>query len=296
MENKFAEIYDNYPLEEIKSIYKIGNCTNDVYRLKTTGKDYIVKRFKRKKKNIITSINLQSIMSNYSLSPSIVTTKHGSNYMLVNEETFFIQEFLENEKNINDKLNFYTIFSSVARMYNLLDKINIKLPKLQEVNKLYSISDNELVLDFYKFKKDIKMSLDLIEVSRKSTTKAELIHGDLRPDNILISNNNTYVIDFESIKYGNRDEEILKFLILFSRYNQENLLYYISFVSKKFGYLNNMVDTVYSLLKQMLLNNFVEKNYIILSNKYLNYTIDEHKFIILTCLKLLEEKNVFNGG
>lgn len=46
-----------------------------------------------------------------------------------------------------------------------------------------------------------------------------MIHGDLRPPNVIITANNFSVIDFEYLRLGVREVEVIKYIVLYTNFN-----------------------------------------------------------------------------
>lgn len=142
--------------------------------------------------------------------------------LLRNGFNFISEEFIESTKSI-EKLSNLEIENEIMDIIFELNKIDIKNPKklnqyISELEKLYKNLDND--------------------------RKLCLIHGDIHRKNIIIHNNNFYLIDWELATYGDLAYELATYFILMEYTNEEKEKFLIKLNQKLKLNLNNLKNDI----------------------------------------------------
>ena len=101
-----------------------------------------------------------------------------------------------------------------------------------------------------------------------------LIHGDLRPPNVIVTKDSFSVIDFEYLGMGIRESEILKYIILICRFH------------------DSLVEKLYELLK----STFPERDKDKIQKNYFIEITSERENLIKFCNKYLKRKESKNDS
>lgn len=108
-----------------------------------------------------------------------------------------------------------------------------------------------------------------------------MIHGDLRPPNVIITANNFSVIDFEYLRLGVREVEVIKYIVLYTNFNNcEVEILYSKFLEAGIVEIS-LQESIRFLLFELLKSDFPEK-YIV------RITLDYYNEIISERIKLIE--------
>lgn len=267
MKNLMKKIEKEYP-----SIIKINSSlirnnklilVEDYY-----GKKWIIKIFKERNK-MLRNLYVQSYLSENSLSPKILSTKGGNLFFEVGDSYLFVEEYLSQDLNV-DTLNYKSIKIKTDILYRYLSKIKIAPKNISK--SINNINDRE----FISYKREINFLWDKLGKKDDSykTKYIQVIHGDLRPDNILFYQNNLYFIDFEYLKMGNPEVEQLKMLLL--------LFFKDKSKKKDISKCNFMFNrNIFAQLAFEIKNNtYLAKNWTNINLDYRRQVIQEHIFIM----------------
>lgn len=115
------------------------------------------------------------------------------------------------------------------------------------------------------------------------------IHGDLRPDNVINTNNNSYFIDFEYIRQGNRSVEILKYLILEYEGKLNNVKRDYNLLSSVLD-LESFNDSVKECTKEVIRFDFLMHHIQSLDRRYIKKCFKESALVIKTCMEIINDR------
>lgn len=266
MKNLMSVICSYYPLLfKLEYSWSSNNklaLVEDIY-----GNKWVIKIFKDKDK-MFRNLYIQSYLSRNKISPKILPTKNGNLFIEIDKIFIFVQEFLKPESNILT-LNYHEIKEKTDILYQYLSKIKI-------INK--NINRNEIYIEdteFISYKNSVNILWDKINIKsyQYKPKSIQLIHGDLRPNNILFHKRNLYFIDFEYIRMGDPKVEQLKLLLLLL--SNKNMYQGIN----NFGYLFNE-EVFIQLALEIKSNNYLARNWKNINTNYRNQVIQEHLFIM----------------
>ena len=246
----------------IKNI-KLINC------VKNMNKVYIFEDINKKVKMVlkveserrINSIKYQHIFSNYGISPKIIKTRTGRQYIKIYRLVIFVQEYVTSSKR---KVTSTEIVGFLKYFYGKMDEIREYLPEVLTTYPLYK--QGALSKWFY------------------------VVHGDLRPQNIIITRDSFSVIDFEYLSLGIRETEILKLIIIICKY-QSNLIesLYSKFLESDVIEMH-IEEAIRVLLYDLLKSNFPEKVKNNIPKNYFLEITSEREALINFCHTYLKRK------
>ncbi|MGT2765049.1 phosphotransferase [Streptococcus intermedius] len=215
----------------------------------------------------IDSIKYQDIFSIYGLSPKIIKTRSGKSYVKIFKFVLFVQEYVTSSKrtaNTSEIVDFLKYF------YGKLDKVR---DYLSEVTDIYPLYKREVL-----------------------NHRFHLIHGDLRPPNVIVTKDSFSVIDFEYLGIGIRESEILKYIILICRFHDslvEKL--YHKCLEKKLVEMS-IKEATQILLYDLLKSTFPERDKDKIQKNYFIEITYERENLIKFCNKYLKRKESKNDS
>lgn len=183
--------------------------------------------------------------------------------LLRNGFNFISEEFIESTKSI-EKLSNLEIENEIMDIIFELNKIDIKNPKIVWNNNSeflrFLINNFKEVL---KLKNPKKLNQYISELEKlyknlDNDRKLCLIHGDIHRKNIIIHNNNFYLIDWELATYGDLAYELATYFILMEYTNEEKEKFLIKLNQKlklNLNYLKNDIEEyiVFELYRRKVL-------------------------------------------
>ena len=131
----------------------------------------------------------------------------------------------------------FNIGKLIAKLHNLPIKENIDWKEYftNEYSELKHLAAGKIETDIYE------VTTKFIEehIESLNTTKISIIHRDVRPENVLYSNGNYYLLDFESMAVGDSDYDFTR---MFNIFNQKEIYQYDDFKNFMDGYrsVNNI--------------------------------------------------------
>ena len=296
-------IEENYNiLVEDDKFIKLGVTTiNDIFVINNDTKKYIVKIYNvDNEKQIRNSLSTQKIIfESLKNTADVLLNKSGKLYTKYNNKFYAIQEFIETQ----DKNSIDIIEESAKNLYLLHKELKKLDPNLYENKKqfsnYFSIKENidkskkelknvnlsKKVKNIYDKLLDKRMQLLLKYNCKYFPNEFQIIHRDIRPNNIIVNNSGIYFIDFDFVAYGDLLFEIGSAAMLISNFDIEEaekfVKIYNSYLDKKY----NIEEIFKNLLAYYVQSDFPIK---------LIYKVDDDvliKFIVdrIKCLDFCEK-------
>ncbi|MBR2138690.1 MAG: phosphotransferase [Bacilli bacterium] len=187
---------------------------------KTKNKTYIQRR-KRKGLHAYPRILKLNEINKYLKDTNIKYPK-----LLRNCFKFTYEEYIESTKDINNISN-NEIINYVVSLINELNKINIKNKKITWKNNSeflkFNIDNLKNILIEKKPEKlnEYLTNLDNLYTELDNDRNLTFIHGDIHRKNIIINNENFYLIDWELSTYGDLAYELATHFILMDYTDEE---------------------------------------------------------------------------
>ncbi|WP_197272235.1 phosphotransferase [Salinicoccus sp. YB14-2] len=168
--------------------------TSEVLKITAGTKKYVLKSHDSAASAELEFNYLESL-SKYRLSPSPYTTVDYSKYIVLEEKTYILMEFLPSKDYDKDNIDFYNLGSRIKSMHEVMNSKNLEEleDRFDEVNMLESITDQtvkQLLLDHLS-------KVDYLEEEEQS-----VIHGDLGFWNFIYNGTKMSFIDFGEVRFG----------------------------------------------------------------------------------------------
>jgi len=250
----------NEKIKNIRPLNKGGTSAN--YKVSLKKKNYLLKilsaEFSKRAERLI-KIYKALQKNKLSFIPKLCTFKKKSD-LHFGENILILMDFVEGKRltscNITDD-----VLRQIVKEYKKFLKADFKnvgfvypFVGVQEIfeNIKENIEKNKQEKGFVKSVFCRKME-HLLEIFGKQLialkTKPTIIHGDLGPNNFILSKNKIYFLDFEMIRFGYISEDLMHFIlsvllkhsVLF--FNKKKFIYYIKLCNQTFHL--NFNDWVY---------------------------------------------------
>lgn len=266
--DKFLSEYSKY-----SNIILSFNCNNRLIVYEDQNfKKWILKISDIRNSNQISGILLQDKMSFKKLSPPILRNSNDELYTVIDQSVGFVQKFIVNSSDY---------LSDIRKILQAIDSLHLGM-KYEYINfknniSTTNISNNNIkiikdsVFDKYILKKKSFAKKFKEELNKPIFLDRQLIHGDLRPENVLIVDNNIFFIDFEYCRLGYTEVEKLKFHLLYSINNK------LPFYEIMNSYSHS---SIVLLAKDILNNSYLEKNWNRIAKNYREKTVAEHLYLL----------------
>lgn len=290
MEKLRENIGKNYKNIIIENINEKKNCTiHSIYFIKTLTEKYVVKVFsKEEKRQMIASIEIQMLMSKKNLAPSIIINNYGNLYTSYKDKFYFIQVFVE--ENILGNNDVYCQALAVKNLHYELSLVrnekftkerkrifyeDIKLDILQLKNK---IKQNYFGKEIYEKLEELvvirEKILNIYKVNYVPKFYA-IIHGDIRPSNIIRNGDKYIFLDFDYVSWGDFIYSIGSAAMLLGNYSLE---FFKEFLKVYLNDINISIDEVIlDLMGYYVQSNFPVKLIGNISDKVVLKMIEERK-------------------
>lgn len=267
------EIQKFYNIEQIKRVTKLNvKSINKLYILETINNTYLIKYYIPKFHDLLSmSLGAQALVSdNLRMAPQIVCNKNNELYTNYENTFFSLQKFVNGENFLLNDSTLDTYLEAMSKMHELLNQaysghftggFSENYTRIELINKIVSTGD-----EYRKIKKKNCTYEQLLDVREKIVKEipsieyaldyTNVIHGDLRPSNVLWDGNNINFIDFDYISQDDLLYEISSSITLLSKFDIN--------VCKKFW---NKYSTKYNVgltfkdLYMHLLSYYVKSNF-----------------------------------
>lgn len=266
--DKFLSEYSKY-----SNIILNFNCNNRLIVYEDQNfKKWILKISDIRNSNQISGILLQDKMSFKKLSPPILRNSNDELYTVIDQSVGFVQKFIVNSSDY---------LFDIRKILQAIDSLHLEM-KYEYINfknniSTTNISNNNIkiikdsVFDKYILKKKSFAKKFKEELNKPIFLDRQLIHGDLRPENVLIVDNSIFFIDFEYCRLGYTEVEKLKFHLLYSIKNK------LPFYEIMNSYSHS---SIVLLAKDILNNSYLEKNWNRIAKNYREKTVAEHLYLL----------------
>lgn len=267
MYNEFlCNINKLYPELDILVIKEYGRST--INKLFVSEKSNIIIKLYSEDYGINDSIYSQILAFESDLAPQIYRNCNGKYISKFGSKQYIIQQFITSEN---------YLLNDIDLLIDSLNDLHLRLrmykTKYQFAKKIVNKSTGQILQTICDDKKKILSQCSatyntqfskLLELRQKlciqynimyNPLNYEIIHGDVRPSNILFHNNRIYFIDFDYVCLGDILFEIGSAAMLFSSYNIDGfrtfINKYLKITDLKLDYtVNNIVTNLLSYYVQ----------------------------------------------
>lgn len=259
MLNYFNTVCKNLNLGEILSVEQVnGGKTNKVFKVTTSEGAYAIKIISHsnivKDRKILINIEISEYISNSAKDngvSAIAAKKYNGSYIQkINEQYILVYDWYYGTMPYNQEIKQQDV-KKLAHELALLHKVepfkNVKARTNTEINfdkyiTLLLNKDEEwasyILERFDDLKECYKISWESYE---KLSGQYSFVHGDLNSKNILINDNNVWLLDWETAKIGNPSLDFF-YTSWFGIGNYDDEKYY-TFV-KEYLSTNDLVDDI----------------------------------------------------
>ena len=189
---------------------------------------YILKKIDYLKyNNILFALDIQNKINN--IAPKIIETKNNCLFYIENENLFYLTEYLENDEYIIDA---YKLGYFLGMLHIQLSKIKydreinfIKcIDNSNKIENLFNNCTDKYIKKILQYKKKI-LSINELDYDL-SKLSLQIIHGDFYIDNIIFSNNEIKIVDFDQCCTFYSEYEVLRgfFISLYKESQQDENL------------------------------------------------------------------------
>lgn len=279
----------NYENLKVLSIEKvIPETVNQVYLAKSKQNNYIIKKYNTfSKPEIERTLFVQEYLSGFGICPKVVRNKHRCYCTTLNHTFFSVQERIEDERKVYDDEKKVEIISKLAVLHKLLNEMPLFSDSMEDKQIFLEYEEilNLIIQDnkrLYQYPNRIFYNsfLDLLSVRaivcidykiQYRPSNLAIIHGDIRPSNVLISKEGVSFIDFDYIKRGDLLFEIGCAAMLFSNYDIKKAILFAETYIKSSGSTFSIYDVFRGLLEYYVQSRYPFK----LIDKILDESIQE---------------------
>lgn len=231
MDELLENIKKNYKQINIDSVEKIKDKTiNDIYFINN---NYVLKIYNvDNESQVVKSIETQKIVhDSLKIAPDVLLNIHGKAVTEFQNKLYCIQELiLEDDKKIDIVKK---VAIELAAMHKEFRKLNREEYKFEKKSKNFNDIKDSIIKNINDVKNNLDEDLEesinaLLDTRLKLLEKYQceykpeiyqVIHGDIRPSNVICQNNKAYFIDFDFISYGDFLFEIGSAAMLISNFN-----------------------------------------------------------------------------
>ncbi|MFJ7405873.1 MULTISPECIES: phosphotransferase [unclassified Lysinibacillus] len=295
-------VKDFYEIDNIVNFEKINSTSlNQLFKLQTSKKTFILKIYNDLYEELENTLKIQmEVYIQCKKTPYIYKNKNGQFVSDFQGGYFILQEYLVGEEYSVKPGILKVLAKDIAQLHFVINEISI----LSLKKKYYSMEETIDKITFYEDKiagnnnKD-KLLLKLLEKRKHIILNNKIIyndnnycivHGDLRPSNVIINNNhNLYFIDFDFAAIDDPSIELMRSSILFSNFNKDNTIdFFNTYKENAPDYKLTYEESLENLLYYLLQSNFPISKKEILDEKYIQEIVEERFKLIEICEKWLK--------
>lgn len=259
----------------MESIKKIENGNlNDVYKLVINSKEYILRTTKF---NNDCEISTLLILKKYNLNvPNLLT------YFSLYNKNVMLLDYIEGSNPSKIDSKFITgLLKELKKLHNIPYE-NLKEKSINTIENFEKLSEYYVVSKESSFLKEKIQLINYIIEDVKNIPFDKMpkciVHSDIKKENVLVNNNNIYLIDFGNSYIGNRLIDLIRIIMWFFLKNKNFDIEEIENCFKVYFKNNHLVDleynnlskiikfcVIYNLIKDVYLfeKGFLSKDYII---------------------------------
>ena len=259
---------------DIENIHELKHpvySTIKIFKLKNSNKKYILKSYKDIKHTDKETKNLDNINSAQSFNKPLYFGRYKNHFILEYIEGDLFQNLIENK---NKKLDdyYFKCLESLSKIHSSKNflKDKRKLNKQFEENSLEKRLNSALFfikkvgIPSYKNVDNIPIpkwekvlnKIDVKDITESLSIKEYYIlgHGDYKPNNIIIKNDEVFIIDWFGMSKATPWYDLAYLLIHLSKREKNKFLkYYINLMHDK----NLLLDTSYEKSKKLFRNGII---------------------------------------
>ena len=182
---------------DISTITPIGGLNNDNFKITYNNSNYFVRISSSSYiyNDINEETNILKKASALNLSPSVIYFDSSNRNLL----TDWIDGRMPTEKESNSE-PFITLLTKKLKTLHSLTSTNVFNPFV-EIRKII-FSNKDYFFDTVPYILDLLENLNIIETLVKDSYMEGLCHNDLNPSNILLTDENLYIVDYEFAARG----------------------------------------------------------------------------------------------
>lgn len=274
MKDLLRSIGDNYNIFiETDKITKLAETTiNDLFIIENDAKKYIIKIYNvDKEEQISNSLSTQKfIFQSLKMTADVLINKNNKLYTKYDNKFYAIQKFIEKQENndidiieesaknlflFHQKLkkldkNLYENKKICSDRFAVIDNINKSKEKLEKTN--ISKKAKGVYNELLKKRKNLLFEYDCEYFPKEF----QVIHRDIRPNNIILNKNGIYFIDFDFVAYGDLLFEIGSSAMLISDFDIENTKKFIKIYNSYLVNKYNIEEIFKNLLAYYVQSDF----------------------------------------
>lgn len=247
-----CQLHYGMSVEHIELVY--NKWKSYVFKIISNSNSYIVK-ISIDKKIIYASIVQNDLSAFIVNTPRVISSNTDSPYVKYNEYWLFLQEYIEGhlleELSINEieaKVNDLAFSLFVVHRY-LNMATNFALKNLNAINKGCILLRNK---------------------------ECVYIHGDLHLGNIILNNNNFYIIDYDDVVISTYEYEFAMFIIDILVLYDNNMLQVVKFIN---NFLNCYESLSHIVIDRLYVIDLIEKLELFYHDKYLKFSGQNNSWI-----------------
>lgn len=277
---KFLSTNTQWDLSRVTSIESIGGLTNDNFKLLYDNQPYFIRicRNDFSQRNLLSELNILKKASNLDLCPYPVYFNKINGNMI----THWINGIMPTEKQSNSRYIIKNLILKTKSLHQLEHDFYFN-PFNEIRNKIKICNEKNIILPV--FFNTLLKKLCVIENELNQTPLLGLCHNDLNPSNILLTENNLYIIDYELSGINDVFFDLATIAWLLNPESRKTLLieYFGCYNENDYNKLINylfvvkMLNSLWSLLKS--LDNSTSYNYAegsnIIFKELLNFKIQK---------------------
>lgn len=274
MKDLLRSIGDNYNIFiETDKITKLAETTiNDLFIIENDAKKYIIKIYNvDKEEQISNSLSTQKfIFQSLKMTADVLINKNNKLYTKYDNKFYAIQKFIEKQENndidiieesaknlflLHQKLkkldkNLYENKKICSDRFVVIDNINKSKEKLEKTN--ISKKAKGVYNELLKKRENLLFEYDCEYFPKEF----QVIHRDIRPNNIILNKNGIYFIDFDFVAYGDLLFEIGSSAMLISDFDIENTKKFIKIYNSYLVNKYNIKEIFKNLLAYYVQSDF----------------------------------------
>ncbi len=277
-------------MNELK-VMRLGNSNiNNVYKISFENRDYVLRISNYD--NRFESAVLKQLKTENINCPNIIETFSTDNKYII------ICDYINGQcPEEIDMLTMEKLILEVKKLHKIKFKYengeNINCENIDKLKEYYNVAiESEYLNKDKDFISDCIRRVD--DKLRLDTLSTNIVHSDIKPENIMVDDNEVYLIDFGNAYIGNRLIDIIRIVMwFFMRYDNYDLEKIQKVINMYFNNNDKLtteeLDSIDELLKFCLLYNLLKDIYLFENNVLKKEYIESCSLKWLEALKNNEE-------